>query len=81
MNLLNAMKMNIEKKNKIYLKNINTLEAVSPLSVLGRGYSIVSNEDNNIISSSADLKLKQKIRARFKEGQVIAEVVEKIDEN
>ena len=80
MNLLNAMKMNIEKKKKIYLKNINTLEAVSPLSVLGRGYSIVSNEDNNIISSSADLKLKQKIRARFKEGQVIAEVVEKIDE-
>ena len=81
MSLLNAMKMNIEKKKKIYLKNINTLEAVSPLSVLGRGYSIVSNEDNNIISSSADLKLKQKIRARFKEGQVIAEVVEKIDEN
>ena len=81
MNLLNEMKMNIEKKKKIYLKNINTLEAVSPLSVLGRGYSIVSNEDNNIISSSADLKLKQKIRARFKEGQVIAEVVEKIDEN
>ena len=81
MNLLNAMKMNVEKKKKIYLKNINTLEAVSPLSVLGRGYSIVSNEDNNIISSSADLKLKQKIRARFKEGQVIAEVVEKIDEN
>ena len=81
MNLLNAMKMNIEKKKKIYLKNINTLEAVSPLSVLGRGYSIVSNEDNNIISSSSDLKLKQKIRARFKEGQVIAEVVEKIDEN
>ena len=81
MNLLNAMKMNIEKKKNIYLKNINTLEAVSPLSVLGRGYSIVSNEDNNIISSSADLKLKQKIRARFKEGQVIAEVVEKIDEN
>ena len=80
MSLLNAMKMNIEKKKKIYLKNINTLEAVSPLSVLGRGYSIVSNEDNNIISSSADLKLKQKIRARFKEGQVIAEVVEKIDE-
>ena len=36
MNLLNAMKMNIEKKKKIYLKNINTLEAVSPLSVLGR---------------------------------------------
>lgn len=81
MNLLNAMKMKIEKKKKIYLKNINTLEAVSPLSVLGRGYSIVSNDDNNIISSSADLKLKQKIRARFKEGQVIAEVVEKIDEN
>ena len=75
------MKMNIKKKKKIYLKNINTLEAVSPLSVLGRGYSIVSSEDNNIISSSADLKLKQKIRARFKEGQVIAEVVEKIDEN
>ena len=34
------------------MKNISTLEAVSPLSVLSRGYSIVTDEEKNIITSS-----------------------------
>ena len=79
-NLQNSVKVNIEEQKKRYLKYINTLEAVSPLSVLGRGYSIVSSEENKIISSSDELKVSQKIKARFKEGQVIAEVIE-INEN
>ena len=62
------------------MKNISTLEAVSPLSVLSRGYSIVTDEEKNIITSSDRLKVKQKIKARFEEGQVLAEVIEKIDE-
>ena len=52
MKLINSISKNIETKKKTYLQNINTLEAVSPLSVLGRGYSIVTGEKNNIITSS-----------------------------
>ena len=79
-NLNNSIKVNIEEKKKVYMKNISTLEAVSPLSVLSRGYSIVTDEEKNIITSSDQLKVKQKIKARFEKGQVLAEVIEKIDE-
>tara|TARA_B100000902_G_scaffold49100_1_gene56049 strand:+ start:251 stop:1600 length:1350 start_codon:yes stop_codon:yes gene_type:complete len=79
-NLLNAMNLSIEQKNKTYLKNISTLEAVSPLSVLARGYSIITDKKNKIISSSSQLSLNQEINASFKKGKILARVVEKIDE-
>ena len=78
-NLLNAMNLSIEQKNKTYLKNISTLEAVSPLSVLARGYSIITDKKNKIISSSSQLSLNQEINASFKKGKILARVVEKID--
>ena len=80
MNLINSISKNIETKKRTYLQNINTLEAVSPLSVLGRGYSIVTGEKNNIITSSLGLKVNDKIKARFKKGEVLAKVIEIIDE-
>ena len=80
MKLINSISKNIETKKKTYLQNINTLEAVSPLSVLGRGYSIVTGEKNNIITSSLGLKANDKIKARFKKGEVLAKVIEIIDE-
>lgn len=80
MKLINSIGRNIEKNKKIYLQNINTLEAVSPLSVLARGYSIVTDEKSNIIISSSELNPNQKIKARFKEGEVLAEVIKTIDE-
>ena len=79
-NLLNAMNLSIEQKNKTYLKNVSTLEAVSPLSVLARGYSIITDKHNKIISSSSQLSLDQEINASFKEGKILAKVVKKIDE-
>ena len=80
MKLINSISKNIETKKKTYLQNINTLEAVSPLSVLGRGYSIVTGEKNNIITSSLGLKANDKIKARFKKGEVLAKVIKIIDE-
>ena len=70
----------LEEKKKRYSIDISTLEAVSPLAVLARGYAIVSDEENNILRSSKELTVNQKIKARFKEGQVIAQVVEHVDE-
>ena len=72
--------MNIEKTKKGYLKNINTLEAVSPLDVLSRGYSIVTDDTNKIITSSEELNVNQKIKARFQKGEILAQILNKIDE-
>ena len=80
-NLINYIDKIIEIKNKSYLKSISTLEAVSPLSVLSRGYSIVSNQKGKIISSSESLEVEQEIFVEFKAGQIKAEVIEKFDES
>ena len=78
--LVNLVKVDLEEKKKRYSIDISTLEAVSPLAVLARGYAIVSDEENKILRSSKELTVNQKIKARFKEGQVIAQVVEHVDE-
>jgi exodeoxyribonuclease VII large subunit len=52
-----------------------TLNAVSPLATLDRGYAIVQRQsDQQIIKSSAQLQLKDLLINRFAEGQVVCEV-------
>ena len=81
LNLINSIKLNIEKSKKSFFKNINTLEAVSPLAVLGRGYSIITDDKNKIITSSEELKVNQNIKARFQKGEILAQILNKIDED
>ena len=51
------------------------LDTLSPLATLQRGYAIVSSEgDEHIVTSSHDLQLGDRIRARLKRGAVIAEI-------
>ena len=80
-NLYNLIKDDIEQNKTFFLSKISTLEAVSPLAVLARGYSIITNEENKIISSAESLKKDQKIKARFKEGKILAKVLEQLDED
>ena len=79
-NLKNLINTKIELDKKIYQSNINTLEAVSPLAVLSRGYSIVTDEKNKILSSAKNLTKDKNIKVNFKEGKVLAKVVKKLDE-
>ena len=79
-NLLNAVNTATEQKKRAYLRNISTLEAVSPLSVLSRGYSIITDKKNKIVSSSEQLEVNQEINASLKKGRILARVVKKIDE-
>ena len=80
-NLQNLIKGNLEQNKTLFLSKISTLEAVSPLAVLARGYSIITDEENKIISSAESLKKDQKIKARFKEGKILAKVLEQLDED
>ena len=79
-NLKNLINTKIELDKKIYQSNINTLEAVSHLAVLSRGYSIVTDEKNKILSSAKNLTKDKNIKVNFKEGKVLAKVVKKLDE-
>jgi len=81
--LLKAFKLKVERKRKLLGELVATIEAVSPLSVLARGYSIISTEpEGKILSSSNQVKIGQTISAVLNKGSIKAEVKSKDkDEN
>ena len=72
----------IGEKRNLFLSSSKTLEAVSPLSVLSRGYSILTKgEKEQIINSYAQVKIGDEIKGKLKEGQILTKVIEVSDEN
>ena len=79
--LLKALKLEIERKSTVLAEIVATLQAVSPLSVLSRGYSIISREpDGKILSSANQVEIGQTISAILSKGSIKAEIKSK-DEN
>ena len=55
---------------------IREAEALSPLAILGRGYSVTAKEDGTIVRSSSQLGPGDIIRTRFMDGTVLSRVEE-----
>ena len=73
--LNSTIKVNLNEKKKIYETNINKLELLNPLSVLKKGYSVVTMNDKSI-TSYKKVKKKDKINIKLNEGVILAEVLE-----
>ena len=52
------------------------LKAMSPLAVLDRGYSILTDEDGKSVGSAEDLEIGQTVRVRLRDGSAGAEIRE-----
>ena len=52
------------------------LQAMSPLRILARGYTVTENADGQLLKSSAQLKTGEILVTRFKDGQVVSQVKE-----
>ena len=57
-----------------------SLDALSPLKVLGRGYSMLIGEDGGIVRSSTDVCPGEQITATLAEGKLLCTVNECIDQ-
>lgn len=67
----------IDKLKRKQYTVIQTLNAISPLATLERGYSITSAPKSSaIISSSQQLSLGDKIKTRFAKGHIISQIEE-----
>lgn len=53
------------------------LHALSPLSVLSRGYSVVTSDDG-VIRHVDDVKISDKLKVRLSDGELITEVKERV---
>ncbi len=69
------IKYTLEKNTEHLKMTINTLKLVNPLNILEKGYSIVTKKEK-VIKQSKELKPKDKISIRLKEGSILASVEE-----
>lgn len=61
-------------KRDIYNK---TLESLSPSKYLSKGYALIQDTDNNIVSSIAHIKEGQLLKIKLADGEVKATIIEK----
>ena len=58
--------------------NISTLEALSPLKVLARGYSYTEDTLGNVISSAEKINEKDNLFVTFSDGKIKVSVENKV---
>lgn len=63
------------KKQRLQLL-VHTLDAMSPLHTLKRGYAIVKDENNNIISQSDKVKHGQQIKTELNQGHFFSTITD-----
>jgi len=84
-NLRKRLKFNFEKKLVSYKNKINSLEQnlfhLNPNSILSRGYSIIFDQNKNIINSSSKVASDDKINIKFHHGNAQAKIIDSIIKN
>ncbi len=68
--LVQNFKNSIQNKRKDFTKQVTLLDALSPLSVLGRGYSLAFNKDNEIVKSIKQVEPGEKIVVKVGDGSI-----------
>ncbi len=75
--LVAAENQNIAQNSKRYIALTAKLDAMSPLKVLTRGYSMVQNAEGNVIRSVSQVEPGERITVSLSDGMVSATVMEK----
>jgi len=73
--LFPAMQNHLERNQQRFGRDVNALNLVSPLAVLARGYSVVSNAQK-IVSSTADVTIDDEVVLRVSDGEISAVITE-----
>ena len=60
----------ITKSKNFYIALASKLDAMSPLKVLARGFSIAETESGNVVKSVSDVKSGDKIAVKVADGRI-----------
>ena len=75
--MIESVNKKIDMRKKTYELHVTTLMALSPYTILERGYSIVTKDTSKVpIKDSNTLKHNEKIHITFNKGKVVATVNE-----
>ena len=73
--LVSAMRRGLAERRRLLARNAGSLDALSPLSVLGRGYSIATTPSGQAIHDAAEVSPGDSIDLRLHRGRLRATVV------
>jgi exodeoxyribonuclease VII large subunit len=75
--LLPSLRQSVRQARQAVEALAGRLDSLSPLAVLGRGYSLTQRlDDGRVIHSVGDLSIGDSIRTRFAQGQATSRVIE-----
>ncbi|MDO5545255.1 MAG: exodeoxyribonuclease VII large subunit [Eubacteriales bacterium] len=75
--LASAQDRNITKAKQRYIAGVSKLEAMSPLKVLTRGYSMAQTKRGEVVRSISQVALGERIRIQLSDGSLSATVMKK----
>ena len=75
--LVSAENQIIARSNQRYIALTAKLDAMSPLKVLTRGYSMARNDRGEVVRSVNQVELGERIGIDFSDGKVFATVMDK----
>ena len=70
----------ITRNNQRYIAAVSKLDAMSPLKVLTRGYSMAQTENGEVLRSVNQVELGERIQIALCDGNLSATVMEKKEE-
>ena len=74
--LIASAKSKLNYKKQHYISLTAKLDALSPLKVLTRGYSVVQKSDGEVIMSTKQIQSDDTIKIRFRDGHASAKIIE-----
>ncbi len=75
--LVSVQNENISRKNTRYIAAVSKLDAMSPLKVLSRGYSMAQTEKGDVLRSVSQVELGERITVSLSDGKLSATVMNK----
>ena len=75
--MIAAQNQNITRKNQQYIAAVSKLDAMSPLKVLSRGYSMTQNSSGEVVRSVKQVEIGERISITLSDGKLSATVMNK----
>ena len=76
-----AQNQSVAQKRQRYVAAVSKLDAMSPLKVLTRGYSVTQTESGEIVRSAGQVKAGDRVRIRVSDGSMTAEILDQQEES
>ena len=73
--LNNCMKAELKDRKNRFEKVVATLDSLSPLKTLSRGYTVLEDKNGDVVTTSKDLKSGDVVKIILHDGTKNAEVI------